>query len=113
MEECTSTVSAAAVGLSIGFGEAVQSMAGKKVGIFFGYPETKNRLEWRIIRMKVMMVYGLFRFVRFPFAFLSMNSHLKRSLDSSPYSISLSTYLSFLHNHLLPIYPNSKLSFVI
>lgn len=38
------SVSAATVGVSIGVGEAAQSMAGKKAGICFGYPETKKLL---------------------------------------------------------------------
>lgn len=99
IEEYTSTVSAAAVGLSIGFGEAAQSMAGKKVGICFRSPETKNRLKWRIIHIKVMMVDQTLSVCSLSLCFPSMSSHLKRSLDSSPCSISLSAYLSFLHNH--------------
>ncbi|KAJ5823485.1 hypothetical protein N7447_005825 [Penicillium robsamsonii] len=91
MEECTSTVSAAAVGLSIGFGEAAQSMAGKKVGIFFGYPETKNRMEWRIIpKLSNISMFSMTSFGHHPTA--------------GPLLLQLATSRYYLHLHFAHVY---------
>jgi hypothetical protein len=108
-------VSAVAVGVSIGVREAAQSIAGKKVTLCFRYPETRKSLGMTDHIMVAVRFSTTLSVHSLPLCFPSMESHLNRFLDSSPFA-SIILGISFLlaqhtSSHITPT-ANYHLSYI-